>query len=102
VQSDVLIAYELNGAPLPVEHGFPARLVVPGFYGTNSVKWLTRITVAKTRATGAFTTRWYNDPVPTPTGATSGTTVPVEEWKDGRVEEWSRASVFRRLVCRAF
>ena len=43
VPSDVLIAYELNGAPLPAEHGFPARLVVPGYYGTNSVKWLSRI-----------------------------------------------------------
>ncbi len=45
--ADVLIAYELNGAPLPAEHGFPARLVVPGFYGTNSVKWLTRMTLAE-------------------------------------------------------
>jgi DMSO/TMAO reductase YedYZ molybdopterin-dependent catalytic subunit len=36
----VLVAYELNGAPLPAEHGFPARLVVPGYYATNSVKWL--------------------------------------------------------------
>jgi len=63
VPCDVLIAYELNGAPLPAEHGFPARLVVPGFYGTNSVKWLTQITLADTRAGGAFTTRWYNDPV---------------------------------------
>ena len=75
--SDVLIAYELNGAPLPAEHGFPARLVVPGFYGTNSVKWLTRMTVAETRATGAFTTRWYNDPVPNAAGEDSGETVPV-------------------------
>ena len=31
---DVLLAYELNGAPLPAEHGFPVRLVVPGYYGT--------------------------------------------------------------------
>jgi DMSO/TMAO reductase YedYZ molybdopterin-dependent catalytic subunit len=77
VPSDVLIAYELNGAPLPVEHGFPARLVVPGFYATNSVKWLTRMTVAETRATGAFTTRWYNDPVANATEGTSGETVPV-------------------------
>jgi sulfane dehydrogenase subunit SoxC len=75
--SDGLIAYELNGAPLPVEHGFPARLVVPGFYSTNSVKWLTRMTVAKTRATGAFTTRWYNDPVPNAAGGNSEETVPV-------------------------
>ena len=42
---DVLVAYEMNGAPLPVQHGFPARLVVPGWYGMASVKWLRRITV---------------------------------------------------------
>jgi len=77
VQSDVLLAYELNGAPLPPEHGFPVRLVVPGFYGTNSVKWLTRITAADSRATGAFTTRWYNDPVLDADGRDSGTNVPV-------------------------
>jgi DMSO/TMAO reductase YedYZ molybdopterin-dependent catalytic subunit len=77
ISSDVLIAYELNGAPLPIENGFPARLVVPGFYSTNSVKWLTRMTVAKTRATGAFTTRWYNDPVLNAAGEDSGETVPV-------------------------
>ena len=40
VEADVSIAYKMNGAALPAEHGFPARLVVPGFYGTNSVKWL--------------------------------------------------------------
>jgi DMSO/TMAO reductase YedYZ molybdopterin-dependent catalytic subunit len=77
VPSDVLIAYELNGAPLPVEHGFPARLVVPGFYGTNSVKWLTWMTLAETRCAGAFTTRWYNDPVLEADGRDSGKTEPV-------------------------
>jgi DMSO/TMAO reductase YedYZ molybdopterin-dependent catalytic subunit len=77
VPSDVLIAYELNGALLPTEHGFPARLVVPGFYGTNSVKWLTHVTIAKSRATEAFTTRWYNDPVLNADGEDSGETVPV-------------------------
>jgi DMSO/TMAO reductase YedYZ molybdopterin-dependent catalytic subunit len=64
VACDVLIAYELNGAPLPPAHGYPARLLVPGFYGTNSVKWLTHIALAERRAGGAFTTRWYNDPAP--------------------------------------
>ncbi|WP_331376950.1 molybdopterin-dependent oxidoreductase [Sinorhizobium chiapasense] len=57
----VLIAYELNGAPLPAEHGFPARLVVPGYYGTNSVKWLWRLQLAARRADGLFTTTLYND-----------------------------------------
>ncbi len=40
-----LLAYEMNGAPLPPQHGFPLRLVVPGWYGMQNVKWLTRITV---------------------------------------------------------
>lgn len=42
---DVVLAYELNGAPLPPQHGFPLRLLVPGWYGMTSVKWLARITV---------------------------------------------------------
>jgi DMSO/TMAO reductase YedYZ molybdopterin-dependent catalytic subunit len=75
--SDVLVAYELNGAPLPPEHGFPARLVVPGFYGTNSVKWLTRITLADARADGPFTTRWYNDPILDSAGIVTSKTSPV-------------------------
>jgi DMSO/TMAO reductase YedYZ molybdopterin-dependent catalytic subunit len=58
---DVLLAYELNGAPLPAEHGFPVRLVVPGYYGTNSVKWLWRLYLAERRAEGPFTTAFYND-----------------------------------------
>jgi DMSO/TMAO reductase YedYZ molybdopterin-dependent catalytic subunit len=77
VEADVLIAYELNGSALPAEHGFPARLVVPGFYGTNSVKWLTRLTLAESRAQGPFTTRWYNDPVLDGAGRETGETTPV-------------------------
>jgi sulfane dehydrogenase subunit SoxC len=42
---EALLAYEMNGAPLPPQHGFPLRLVVPGWYGMQNVKWLTRITV---------------------------------------------------------
>jgi sulfane dehydrogenase subunit SoxC len=42
---NALLAYEMNGAPLPPQHGFPLRLVVPGWYGMQNVKWLTRITV---------------------------------------------------------
>ncbi len=42
---EVLLAYEMNGMPLPPQHGAPLRLVVPGWYGMASVKWLERITV---------------------------------------------------------
>jgi DMSO/TMAO reductase YedYZ molybdopterin-dependent catalytic subunit len=77
VVADVLIAYEMNGAALPAEHGFPVRLFVPGFYGTNSVKWLTRMTLTEARASGPFTTRWYNDPVLDAAGRATGETTPV-------------------------
>ncbi len=40
---EVLVAYEMNGVPLPAVHGFPLRLVVPGWIGARSVKWLHRI-----------------------------------------------------------
>jgi DMSO/TMAO reductase YedYZ molybdopterin-dependent catalytic subunit len=42
---DVLLAYAMNGAPLPPQHGYPLRLVVPGWYGMAQVKWLRTITV---------------------------------------------------------
>jgi sulfane dehydrogenase subunit SoxC len=44
MREEVLLAYEMNGAALPPQHGFPLRLIVPGWYGMTSVKWLTRIT----------------------------------------------------------
>lgn len=58
----VLVAYELNDAPLTPKNGFPARLVVPGFYGTNCVKWLCRLELRERRASNFMTTRLYNDP----------------------------------------
>ena len=45
LSGEVLLAYEMNGAPLPPQHGFPLRLVVPGWYGMAHVKWLHRIEV---------------------------------------------------------
>ncbi|MCF2529821.1 sulfite oxidase [Yinghuangia soli] len=45
LQPDVLLAYAMNGAPLPPQHGYPLRLVVPGWYGMAQVKWLRGITV---------------------------------------------------------
>jgi DMSO/TMAO reductase YedYZ molybdopterin-dependent catalytic subunit len=43
LRDEVLLAYEMNGAPLPPQHGFPLRLVVPGWYGMTNVKWLDTI-----------------------------------------------------------
>jgi DMSO/TMAO reductase YedYZ molybdopterin-dependent catalytic subunit len=45
LRDEVLLAYEVNGEPLPPQHGYPLRLLVPGWYGMTHVKWLSTITV---------------------------------------------------------
>ncbi len=45
LRPEMMLAYQMNGDPLPARHGYPLRLVVPGWYGMASVKWLERITV---------------------------------------------------------
>ncbi|MGP4013674.1 sulfite oxidase [Streptomyces sp. 4N124] len=51
-EPEVLVAYAMNGAPLPPQHGSPLRLVVPGWYGMAHVKWLREITATDTPFTG--------------------------------------------------
>ena len=80
LRSDILLAYEVNGEALTPEHGFPLRVLVPGFYGTNSVKWLCRIEAADRRAPGVFTNELYNDPV-----------LDAEGHEVGRVPVWGAA-----------
>jgi sulfane dehydrogenase subunit SoxC len=72
---EVLLAYEMNGKPLRASRGGPVRLLIPGYYGTNSVKWLRSIELANARAPGLFTTTWYNDRVTAEDGRL--TTIPV-------------------------
>ena len=55
----ILLAYEMDGKPLAAEHGFPLRLIVPGWYGIAWVKWLTRIEVLDRRFMGRFMARDY-------------------------------------------
>jgi sulfane dehydrogenase subunit SoxC len=58
-RDEVLLAWGLNGGPLPPQHGFPLRLVVPGWYGMTNVKWLARITVLDEPFTGYQNARGY-------------------------------------------
>ncbi|MGZ4155195.1 MAG: sulfite oxidase [Actinomycetota bacterium] len=44
MRPEVILAYEVEGRPLPPQHGYPVRLIVPGWYGMTSVKWLRSIT----------------------------------------------------------
>ena len=56
---DTLVAYEMNGEPLPPDHGFPARLVVPGWVGIASIKWLGSIEVSDQPLTSPWNTTSY-------------------------------------------
>merc|ERR1711907_523200 len=49
---DVILAYKMNGSPLPRDHGFPLRVVVPGYVGARSVKWLGRIVLTREEVDG--------------------------------------------------
>ncbi|XP_076241641.1 sulfite oxidase [Calliopsis andreniformis] len=46
-RADVILAYEMNGQPIPRDHGFPIRVIVPGVVGARNVKWLGRIVISK-------------------------------------------------------
>jgi DMSO/TMAO reductase YedYZ molybdopterin-dependent catalytic subunit/rhodanese-related sulfurtransferase/glyoxylase-like metal-dependent hydrolase (beta-lactamase superfamily II) len=63
-QANAMLAYAMNGEPLPLQHGYPLRLIVPGWYGVASVKWLTAIDVTDQPFHGHFQTTkyWYEPP----------------------------------------
>ncbi|MBT2722772.1 sulfite oxidase [Bacillus sp. ISL-46] len=54
LEPDILIAYEYNHQPIPFKHGFPLRLIVPGWYAMASVKWIKKITVIDKEFKGPF------------------------------------------------
>jgi DMSO/TMAO reductase YedYZ molybdopterin-dependent catalytic subunit len=58
-QGQALLAYAMNGEPLPLQHGYPLRLVVPGWYGVASVKWLTAIDLVDQPFDGYWQTTKY-------------------------------------------
>jgi DMSO/TMAO reductase YedYZ molybdopterin-dependent catalytic subunit len=54
LRPETLVAFRMNGEPLPDRHGYPARLIVPGGYGELSVKWLTRVELLEHREEGFY------------------------------------------------
>ena len=56
---DALLAWGMNGEPLLPDHGFPVRLVLPGWVGIASIKWLGSLEVATTELTSPWNTKWY-------------------------------------------
>jgi DMSO/TMAO reductase YedYZ molybdopterin-dependent catalytic subunit len=58
-RSEALLAYAMNGEALPIQHGYPLRVVVPGWYGMSSVKWLTEIELVEEPFAGHFQAEAY-------------------------------------------
>lgn len=59
MKPEPLLAWALNGQPLRRDHGFPIRVVMPGWYGVANVKWLSEIRLQENRFLGNYQARWY-------------------------------------------
>jgi DMSO/TMAO reductase YedYZ molybdopterin-dependent catalytic subunit len=59
MKAEPLLAWSLNGTPLDRDHGFPLRVIMPGWYGVANVKWLSEIHLQENRFLGNFQARWY-------------------------------------------
>lgn len=59
MKPEPLLAYALNGQPLSRDHGFPLRVVMPGWYGVANVKWLSEVHLQENRFLGNYQARWY-------------------------------------------
>ena len=112
---DVLLAYEMNGAPLPPDHGAPVRLVVPGWVGIASIKWLGRIEVSDQPLFSAWNTTQYRmtggdyptdspplttQPVKSAFELPLGATLPAARRIVLHGRSWSGAAAIRRVEVR--
>lgn len=61
MKDEVMVAYQMNGEPLPFKHGFPARLIVPGYFGLKHVKWLATIEPIDRNFKGYWQQRGWTD-----------------------------------------
>jgi DMSO/TMAO reductase YedYZ molybdopterin-dependent catalytic subunit len=82
-----LIAVGMNGQPLPIAHGFPARMIVPGLYGyVSATKWLTKLTVTTFAAQKAYwTQRGYSAQAPIKTESRIDVPRPLSQVQAGRI-----------------
>lgn len=102
---DVLLAYEMNGEPLPPDHGAPVRVVVPGWVGIASIKWVGRIEVADHPLFSAWNTTQYTiGGVPISTQAVKsafelpfGAELKAGRWQLLTGRAWSGAAPIRRV-----
>jgi DMSO/TMAO reductase YedYZ molybdopterin-dependent catalytic subunit len=78
-QPEILVAYELDGAPLPTAHGYPARILIPGHYGMKGPKWLDAINLTDQEARGYWEQQGWDH------SATVKTTSRIDTPQDGDI-----------------
>jgi DMSO/TMAO reductase YedYZ molybdopterin-dependent catalytic subunit len=83
---DSLLAVGMNGQPLPIEHGFPARMIVPGLYGyVSATKWVTKLTLTTFAKQKAYwTQRGYSAQAPIKTESRIDVPKPLAQVPAGR------------------
>lgn len=95
MKEEPLLAYALNGQPLSRDHGFPLRLIMPGWYGVANVKWLSEVHLQETRFLGNYQARWYRT-VRT-VGGSGAETDPETQWVETEVTRLNLKSVIARV-----
>jgi DMSO/TMAO reductase YedYZ molybdopterin-dependent catalytic subunit len=90
-----LLAWALNGQPLDRDHGFPLRLIMPGWYGICNVKWLAEIHLQEERFLGNFQARWYR--TLRGVGGTGEDADPGTQWVENEVTHMQLKSAISRV-----
>jgi DMSO/TMAO reductase YedYZ molybdopterin-dependent catalytic subunit len=90
-----LLAWDLNGQPLDRDHGFPLRLIMPGWYGICNVKWLSEIHLQEERFLGNFQARWYR--TLRGVGGTGEDADPGTQWVENEVTRIQIKSAISRV-----
>ena len=95
MKPEPLLAYALNGQPLDRDHGFPLRLINPGWYGVSNVKWLAEVHLQEERFLGNFQARWYRSL--RGVGGTGEDADPQTQWVESEVTRMQLKSVLSRV-----
>ncbi len=93
---DPILAWNINGEPLGREHGFPLRLVMPGYYGVCNVKWLSEIRLQRERYVGHYQARWYRSI--RGVGGSGKDDGPDTQWIENEVTRLQLKSVIARVT----
>ena len=95
MKPEPLLAYALNGQPLHRDHGFPIRVIMPGWYGVANVKWLSEIYLQENRFLGNYQARWYR--TVRAVGGTGELTDPETQFVETEVTKLNLKSVIARV-----